>query len=124
MSSVSGIQSDAGSLQADYLSLLVNQLRYQNPLEPVSNTEFTAQLAQLSELEQLEHLNSSFAKVLAAEQLSQATALIGKEVIFAGGDGEEYYRGKVERANLVDGEVRLVVGSYELGLDEILSVTN
>ncbi|HUT60898.1 MAG TPA: flagellar hook capping FlgD N-terminal domain-containing protein [Phycisphaerae bacterium] len=124
MSSISSIQPDASSIRADYLNLLVSQLRYQNPLEPISNTEFTAQLAQLSELEQLENLNSSFAKVLAAQQLGQATALVGKEVTFVPVGGGEAAAGRVESANLADGEVRLVVGSHELGLGEIISVRN
>ena len=44
----------------DFLNLLVTQLRYQNPLDPMDNTEFVAQLAQFSSLEQMSNLNTAF----------------------------------------------------------------
>jgi flagellar basal-body rod modification protein FlgD len=43
----------------DFLKLLAAQLQYQNPLEPMSDSDFVAQLAQFSSLEQMENLNST-----------------------------------------------------------------
>ncbi|MDR1117659.1 MAG: hypothetical protein LBL09_05370 [Oscillospiraceae bacterium] len=57
----------------DFLSLLAAQLQYQNPLEPMSDTTFVAQLAQFSSLEQMEGLNKSFAAF-------QSYSLAGKYV--------------------------------------------
>jgi flagellar basal-body rod modification protein FlgD len=83
-----------GSAQADgalgkdaFLHLLVTQLANQNPLSPVQDQEFVAQLAQFSSLEQLENLNSTMnASVLLTQSLnnSLATNLIGKEVLITG----------------------------------------
>ena len=39
-----------------FLGLLVAQMKYQDPLEPTSNTEFVAQYAQFSSLEQMQNM--------------------------------------------------------------------
>ena len=75
------IQS-SGSLRTDYMQLLVTQLQNQNPLEPMSNQEMTAQLAQFTQLEQLETLNQSFGQVLEKTELGYANSLIGKPISF------------------------------------------
>ena len=54
----SGMGKDA------FLQLLVNQLRNQDPLNPVNDKEFLAQMAQFSTLEQMQNLNQSFEKGL------------------------------------------------------------
>jgi flagellar basal-body rod modification protein FlgD len=58
----------------DFLSLLAAQLKYQDPLEPVKDSDFVAQLAQFSSLEQLENMNN----VMSA---FQSYSLAGKYVL-------------------------------------------
>ena len=71
----------------DFLRMLVTQLRYQNPLEPMADTEFIAQLAQFSTLEQMQSMNANLQVNM---QLTQslgnalATSLIGKHVSAVG----------------------------------------
>lgn len=78
----------------DFLTLLVTQLKHQDPLQPSENTEFVAQLAQFSSLEGTQNISTSvdaLAKQLqgmvdnqkaSAETMSNASAtgLIGKQV--------------------------------------------
>ncbi|MDE5748719.1 MAG: flagellar hook capping protein, partial [Acetatifactor sp.] len=52
-SSESGMDKDA------FLQLLVAQMKYQDPLEPTSNTEFVSQYAQFSQVEQLQNMAGS-----------------------------------------------------------------
>jgi len=61
----------------DFLMLLAMQLRYQNPLEPVSESDFASQLAQFSSLEQMQNMSVS----LAAMANYQAYSLVGKYVV-------------------------------------------
>lgn len=56
-----------------FLQLLVAQMRYQDPLNPTSDTEYISQLAQFSQLEQLQNL-------AATNENTQMLSMIGKEV--------------------------------------------
>lgn len=71
----------------DFLKMLVMQLRFQDPLNPMEGTEFAAQLAQFSSVEQLANMNASLGASLEANYLmtqaitnSLSASLIGKDV--------------------------------------------
>ena len=70
-----------------FLNLLVKQLQYQDPLNPMENTEFTAQLAQFSQLESMAEMNSKI-ELMAQFQNSmnsmQAASFIGRQVNASG----------------------------------------
>ena len=87
-----GDQAQVGNSRAhlgkdDFLKLLTVQLRYQDPLNPMENTEFIAQMAQFSSLEQLQNMNQTMERSQGAEAELQAafknnlvTSLVGKAV--------------------------------------------
>lgn len=71
----------------EFLSLLIAQLKNQDPLSPMDNTEFTAQMAQFSSLEQLFNVNDNLVNLQALSASvsnTQALSLIGKEVTAEG----------------------------------------
>lgn len=71
----------------DFLRLLTAQLRNQDPLNPVSNTEFLAQTAQFSTLEQLQNMNKTLERLLAqagGAGPASAAALLGRGVTVNG----------------------------------------
>lgn len=78
---LSGPRSTVG--KDDFLMLLTTQLRYQDPLKPMDNQEFTTQLATFNSLDQLINISAKLDAV-AAGQLTlsqlQTTSLIGKQV--------------------------------------------
>jgi len=68
----------------DFLQLLVTQLRYQDPTDPMSNEQFIAQTAQFSALEQMQVLNENVKSLIELQKSSSKTAalnLIGKQVM-------------------------------------------
>ncbi len=75
-----------------FLQLLVAQMKYQDPLEPTSNTEYISQYATFSQVEQMQNMSSSM-------ELSRASSLVGKvvEVETTNSSGEtKTVRGVVE----------------------------
>jgi flagellar basal-body rod modification protein FlgD len=57
-----------------FLSLLVTQLRHQDPTEPMDNSQFIAQLATFSSLEQLQQVNTTLSSIASYFQQMQAAA--------------------------------------------------
>ena len=75
----------------DFMKLLVTQLKYQDPLNPMDGTKFASQLAQFSSLEQLSNLNEAVQMSIDGNYyLSQSinntltATLVGKNVKLAG----------------------------------------
>jgi flagellar basal-body rod modification protein FlgD len=71
----------------EFLTMLVAQLQYQDPMNPMDSTGFTAQLAQFSSLEQLENINSTLEAMTthqASNENAMAVQFIGKQVTAVG----------------------------------------
>jgi len=109
-----------------FLNLLVTQLENQDPLSPLQDHEFVAQLATFSSLEQLESINSGMQASLLMNQSvnnSLATNLIGKEVLAEGGevklgeDDEPSFQLELDRNAAVTVEIRDATGTPVRHLD-------
>jgi len=125
-------QTPAAETQNDldkesFLLLLVKQLANQDPLDPMSNEEFVNQLATFSSLEQQINLNDSFEQFLSFQQLTQATTLLGKEVICLvdTAEGIVSVTGTVEQVMSVDGQALLILSDgSEVFLSSVVSIEN
>lgn len=85
-----------GTLDKDaFLQLLVAQMKYQDPLEPTSNTEYISQYATFSELEQMQNMSASM-------DLFRASSLVGETVLLKVRDSQG-------RETTVQGNVDYVV---------------
>lgn len=101
----------AGALGKDeFMQLLVAQLRYQDPMRPMEDRDFAAQLAQFSALEQM-------AELARWQRLSFSMGLVGRQVT-ASVDGAEV-TGTVAGIRLKDGRPLLLVGGREVELDQL-----
>jgi flagellar basal-body rod modification protein FlgD len=122
-SSTSSTISDASSLgKNDFLQLLVTQLQNQDPLDPVKNEDFIAQLAQFNSLEQMINLNTNFEAFNTMQQLTNASNMIGNYVAWYDSDGNSQ-SGQVTQVGVQDGTPYLVVGTETITLDQITAVT-
>ena len=111
MSTVNGMGTSASDLQANYLQLLVEQLKCQDPMSPMDNSQMTAQLAQISEVQQLETANTSFSSILALAQQEQAASLIGKQVTYMPDGSDTAVTEGVTGVSLSNGDVLLQTDS-------------
>ncbi len=105
-------RTDVVSAQAsvgldDFLNIFLTQLNYQDPLEPVDNREFLAQLAQFSSVELANRTNETTSAILDVSNLSQSIGLLGRTVNVQLETGSS--SGEVIAMSLVQGQPRLSV---------------
>ena len=112
-----------------FMTLLVEQLKNQDPLEPTANEEFIAELANFSSLEEMQELNDNLLSLLdfqgvfaRLQGLGEGSALLGKEIEWVG-PGAQQLTGKVDSVFIAeDGSVRLRVGDDEVDLRSVTSI--
>ena len=79
--------------QTAFLTLFTTQLKNQNPLDPMENEAFVAQLAQFSQLEATTKMSTNIdtlVKSMSNSQISNASSMIGKTVAIADGKAIKY----------------------------------
>ncbi len=122
-STTTGSRSTASTqaLQDQFLSLLVSQLKNQNPLEPMANDEFLAQTAQFQALSEMQKLNKSMTAFMSQSQLNNASSLIGKQVTALQSNGESL-TGVVSSVHLNGSEVLLEIDGQFAPLSGVTTV--
>jgi flagellar basal-body rod modification protein FlgD len=113
-SSKSGMDKEA------FLQLLVAQMKYQDPLEPTSNTEYISQYAQFSQVEQMQNMSSSM-------DLQRASALVGKEVYIktTTSSGEtKLIQGKVDYVAYENNKAYLYINEQKYSIDDLDSIVD
>ena len=65
----------------DFMTLIITQMRNQNPLDPQSDSDWMAQMAQFESLSQMKTIASGIQVMQGLEELSSATSMIGKQII-------------------------------------------
>lgn len=94
--------------QEDFIQLFLAQLNYQDPLEPLNNREFLAQLAQFSSLEQTRMSNESLTNLLQMNSSNQAMNLIEKNVEVRTATGNRFV-GEVSAVQYTSDGINLTV---------------
>lgn len=98
-----------------FLNLLVAQMKYQDPLNPSSDTEWIAQMATFSTLEEMQNMNTTLGN-------SQALSLVGKTVIMNSNDS--MVGGKVDYVVMQAGKAYLAVNDSLYSIDDLDTVAD
>jgi flagellar basal-body rod modification protein FlgD len=102
--------------QADFLQLLVTQMTSQDPLNPVSDTDFAAQLAQFSNLQETTSMAGNLSNL-------QAQSLIGMTVNVASAtNGTQTTTGVVTGVDISSSAPEIVVNNEPYSLSQITSI--
>ena len=120
LNSSTSAKSNSALDKDSFLQLLVAQMKYQDPLEPASNTEYIAQLATFSQVEELQNVSATMTN-------SQANELMGKTVVIkttSDSGVESYVGGKVERVVNQDGKTYLGVNGNLYDVNDLDSVVD
>ena len=112
--------SNNGMDKEAFLQLLVAQMKYQDPLEPTSNTEYISQYAQFSQVEQTQNMSNSM-------DLQRASALVGKEVYIktttSSGD-TKLVQGRVDYVSYENNKAYLYINEQKYSIDDLDSVVD
>jgi len=113
----------------EFLNLFVAQLENQDPLDPVKNEDFVAQLASISSVEQLESLNSNVVASIAINQsnallsqLTNSSALLGKEVTFLDESSGLESKGVVDGVKIQNGVAVLNIDGRDIPLGTVTEI--
>ncbi len=94
----------------DFMKILMTQLTAQDPMNPMKDTEFIAQMANFSSLEQMRGLSQSFTAYSNSQQMATAPLYLGCEVTVKDPSSElGEIRGKVESVTVKNGAPALVI---------------
>ncbi len=121
--------SGSADLQNNFMTLLITQLKNQDPLKPLENAELTSQLAQINTVSGIEELNKTMSGITSQIDMGQqlqASQLIGRGVLVPGnrvlvGNGEstpfgvELAQGSQQVSLSIVSSSGEVVRQYELG---------
>jgi flagellar basal-body rod modification protein FlgD len=80
LTSSSAALQNAGLSQQDFLKVLTTQLQFQDPLKPMDNDQFLAQMAQFATLGLMQQQTDSTNSLLTIQTASQTVGLLGKSV--------------------------------------------
>ncbi len=108
--------SGGKKIQDQFMTMLVAQIKYQDPTNPMDSSQMTSQLAQISTVDGINQLNSSMAemsKTMQSGQTYQASSLIGKSVLAPG-----------KAFNLVNGASAFAVQLPSAASSVIVSIKN
>jgi flagellar basal-body rod modification protein FlgD len=117
-------RKDQGSQKDMFLKLLVAQMKYQDPANPASSSEFMAQTATFTQVEKLEEIAAQNASMLALQRSSSAGALVGRTVSYSDETGATR-TGLVTAVRLGtgNGEATAVVGGVAVSMGRITEVS-
>ena len=103
-----------------FLKLLVAQMRYQDPSNPVDSSQMMAQTATFTQVEKLEEIAAQNASMLVLQEASTAGAMVGRTATFTDTDGASV-SGKITAVRLAQGdqEAVAIIGGKEIPVGRI-----
>jgi flagellar basal-body rod modification protein FlgD len=113
-------QKNLGTNKLDkgaFLQLLMTQLKYQDPTNPVDDKEFISQQAQFTQIEKLDDLTKVMTQ---GNMLAQASSLVGKRVEVK--EGNNTFTGQVESALLGKDGIGIKVNGATYAPDQITTI--
>ena len=105
-----------------FLKLLVAQMQYQNPMNPVDSTEFLNQAAQYASVEQLENMATQQAEMRSLQMITVATGMVGNEVTAIDPATGEPITGVVTSVQFDGTEPLLVIGNTVVPVTGVIEI--
>ena len=121
-SSPSATSTSNSTLGQDaFLKLMIAQLKYQDPMDPVKGAEFIAQTAQFTSVEKLNEMSTLTTEMVLMQRLSQAGGHVGRTVAYTDENGVAQ-SGVVSAATLNPSGPVLRVGDADVLITNVTEV--
>jgi flagellar basal-body rod modification protein FlgD len=104
-----------------FMTLMLTQMRNQNPMEPMNDTEMISQMAQLNSVTQLQKMSTSMSSVEHLNQLLSASGMMGKTVSYKDSTGN-LFSGLVSSVTIDGTSVNLTVGQQSISISSVLKI--
>jgi flagellar basal-body rod modification protein FlgD len=121
-----GALQGKGLDQQDFMKLLLTQLTYQDPMKPMDNQQFMAQMAQFTALQQTSELNTNMLQLIQNQAALSSVGLIGRSVDVATASGTT--TGKVAGLSYSEGQPLITIETSngetlgDISLSQLLNV--
>lgn len=106
--------------QADFLTLLVQQLQNQDPMNPMSDTDYIAQMAQFTALQQTSAMSDKLTQLGNGQDVATASSYIGRQVTVTTDSGTA--QGLVTGVQVTNGAPQLLINNSPYALSAVLRV--
>ncbi|MCU1546793.1 MAG: flagellar hook capping protein [Homoserinimonas sp.] len=106
-----------------FMSLLVTQLRNQDPSSPMDTNQMISQTTQLAMMEKMTELATTGQEDFSLQMRIAAAAIVGKDVTYTGQDGK-VITGVASAVSFAGPVPQVTVGGVEVSLDVISGITN
>ena len=107
--------------QDDFLKLLSVQFQNQDPMKPMDDTAFIAQMAQFSSLEQTQTLTQQMTQLRSNQDLATANSYIGRQLTVDAGNGTTV-TGNVTAVDASGTAPQVIINGLSFGLSAVLRV--
>lgn len=125
---VSGAQSPSNQLPKDpdlgmfdFLKLLTTQLSHQDPLNPIDDTDFIAQMAQFSSLQEMSRMNNQVGQLREDQLWISAQQFIGNQVVYTDDSGVDQ-SGKVHGTDREGEDIFLRINEDRIPISSVHQV--
>lgn len=106
--------------QDDFLKLLTVQLSKQDPMKPMEDASFIAQMAQFSSLQQAQQMAKDITSLKTSTDFSSATSLLGRHVTVTTKTGD--VSGDVTGIDAADGTPRIMMGGLSFPISAVTRI--
>lgn len=106
-----------------FMSLLVAQLRHQDPSSPMDTNQMISQTTELATMEKLTNMDMTATENFALQMRTSAAALIGQLVSWTDTEGSAH-SGMATSVSFAEGVPKVTVGDHTVPLDQVSGITS
>ena len=104
-----------------FTNLLVTELQYQDPDNPVSDSDMVSEISSMAMVQGMSTLNTSFSQVLQLQTLLSSTDLIGRQVQYTNSDGQSV-QGQVQSVDTTGNSINLMIDGTDVPATSVTQI--